>query len=490
MTIVTGISFAILSVTVHGMLMTRRTRDNMMAFNLAESGAEVGLRWLCDQPAPPSGTNAIDPFGGWKTLSDGKYKVTLTPDPNNSGAILKRYLISSTGKFSLGTQTVDLHVRQTSFGKYAYFTDREVSSVSGGRIWFYSGDRIRGPAHSNNDQGSDFQINWGNPGSAIFEDVVTSVATDVEYQPADPKNETEFMKIYKSGSRGFFLGVDVIPLPSSSDLQRDVAWGASTGFPTTTGVYTQPMGGIYIRGDSTVTLSVNGSGQQVFTIVQGTKTTAITIDLPNNRMLKQVNGGSITTVSGAGTGVIYADGHITKLSGTVADNVLSTTTPKTVMYRNAYTIATNVVGGKNIVIPSALKNKTSYDPALSLDHDTNMKCGTLGLIGRNVKVEVGAPTSMRIDAIILAGSSTTSDGSFHVSDYNTKSPTGTLKVVGGIIQKARGPVGLLSGSTLAYGYAKDYWYDARLADNPPPYFPTTGGYDRLSWQRWGGAYGS
>jgi acyl-CoA synthetase (AMP-forming)/AMP-acid ligase II len=40
-----------------------------------------------------------------------------------------------------------------------------------------------------------------------------------------------------------------------------------------------------------------------------------------------------------------------------------------------------------------------------------------------------------------------------------------------------------ANGSLATGYAKDYYYDARLADNPPPFFPTTGGYDRISWIR-------
>ena len=47
---------------------------------------------------------------------------------------------------------------------------------------------------------------------------------------------------------------------------------------------------------------------------------------------------------------------------------------------------------------------------------------------------------------------------------------GCLYLTGGIIQQARGPVGLSSGQ----GYAKEYSYDRCAATNPPPYFPTTG----------------
>lgn len=38
-----------------------------------------------------------------------------------------------------------------------------------------------------------------------------------------------------------------------------------------------------------------------------------------------------------------------------------------------------------------------------------------------------------------------------------------------------------------YGFSSAMYYDGRLADNPPPFFPTTGTqYDVLSWQRPGG----
>ena len=57
-------------------------------------------------------------------------------------------------------------------------------------------------------------------------------------------------------------------------------------------------------------------------------------------------------------------------------------------------------------------------------------------------------------------------------------------MIGGIIQNQRGPVGtfnIVSGSIVS-GYEKDYVYDARLANNPPPAFPTTGRVQTLAWK--------
>ena len=470
---------AILSLTLHGLHATRRIEESTVAFNLAESGLDRTVRYFKTLPSPPSGTAAFDPFGGAQSLAGGSYQVTVLPDPVNGGSVLKKYKITATGKARQETEVIELIIRQTSFGKYAYFTDRETSAISGGRIWFFSGDRLRGPVHSNNDGGSEFQVQWGGPGP-IFEGHVTAAGNFINYSPSNPNTESQFTQIYLAGSRGYELGVDNIPLPSSSDIQKNAAWGGSTGFPGVTGVYTPSGGGIYVRGDAAVVMQVDPMGRQQFRITQGTTVTTLTIDKNADQIIRQVGANPPTVQVGAGNGVLYCTGHITSLSGTIADNKVSGTD---IVYRNSYTIATDVNAGKNITLTGNLKHDSAYDPTKSPNDPANFHSGTLGLIGRNVTVAAGAPTNMEIDAVILAGSENTTDGSFGVANYNTKVPTGTLKVLGGIIQKARGAVGTLSGGLLATGYAKDYWYDARMADNPPPFFPTTGGYDRISWRR-------
>lgn len=473
---------AVLSTMLRGLHASRRLEQGTLAFNVAESGVERGARWLEDQPYPPAGTATLTPFGTNQALGAGTYTVQVVPDSNNNNAILKAYKIVSTGTIYGQSERVEMYLRQQSFGRYAYFTDSETSSVSGGRIWFFRGDKIRGPAHSNNSGGSNFQIDWQNSTAPIFEDIVTAVGNSMNYNPSNPTTESQFLKIYKDGSRGYRLGVDRIPMPSSSDIQRDAAWGANSSFPGTNGVYVPANGGIYVRGDSNITMTVE-SGNQVFSIVQGSTTTKVTVNLAANTRTVKVGSGSPTTVAGSGTGVLFSTGNINALSGTIANNIVS---GGTITKRNAYTIAADVVNGKNIVIPNPIKYASTPDPSLPLSHATNLTPGTLGLIARNVTVDTGAPTNMEIDAIILAGGETVANGSFGVEDYNTKSPTGTLKLIGGVIQKARGAVGTISNGSIQTGYAKDYYYDPRLADYPPPYFPTTGKYDTLSWKKYRG----
>jgi len=481
----TAATMGVLTITANSLHLCGRQRAGAVAFNLAESGAEIAGLWLKAQPYPPSGTQSFNPFGGTVSLDDGTYTVTIYPDANNPTSYLKTYRLVSVGTALGMTRTIELVVKQASFGRYAYFTDKETSSISGGAIWWKAGESVDGPAHSNNSSGSNFNINYNNSNSPIFLDMLTGAGNTINYNPSRPRNETTFKRIFLDGSKGFKLGVDPIMLPPSSNAQRDAAWGATSGFPTTNGVYLRPNldGGLYIRGDAAIQLSVNGSGNQVVTITQGSSVTAVTFD----RFTRSASAtgplgyGSSPTASSLGTGVIYCTGNITSLRGTVADNYVS---GEEIEVRSGWTIANDVNAGKTIKITNNLVYNTRPDKTQDRTASANLLAGTLGLVSKDIIIGSSAPANLEIDGVCLAGGHNTTTGSFYVQNYDTKTPTGTLRVLGGIIQKNRGPVGTFNSSTgvTSTGYAKDYSYDPRMANDPPPYFPTTGQYDRLSWQ--------
>jgi Tfp pilus assembly protein PilX len=107
----------------------------------------------------------------------------------------------------------------------------------------------------------------------------------------------------------------------------------------------------------------------------------------------------------------------------------------------------------------------------------------LGIVaGKNVVVRDLPATNgnVVIDATIMALGT-----SFTAENYNSGSPRGTLHVWGGLIQDRRGPVGFFRGSSLTSGYIKDYHYDERMSIKPPPQFPLTGVYSRISWKEMG-----
>lgn len=481
--VVSAATISVLMITGNALYQNHKQVSSTDAFNYAESGSEWGALYLHNAATPPQSQMNIP----CEPLNDTTHTVTVTlyPATDNSGAFLKTYRIQSVATASGVTKRVDVVVKQATFGRFAYFTDKETSSVSGGAIYWKAGEVVDGPVHSNNTSGSNFNINYNGSTSPIFLDMVTAAGTSIVYTPSKPKTEAAFCKVFANGSKGYRLGVPRIELPDSTDIQKNAGWGSTGGFPSTTGVYLRSAssGGIYVVGDSKMTLGVDASGNQTIAIVQGTNTTTITIDLRNQKttVTGPVAGGSPTSTNTIPNGVIYCTGNITSLSGQVADNQ---TDGNSIVKRNAMTIATDTNNGKDVTITNNLVYKTKPDKTKSASDTSNLKAGTLGIVCRNEIISSTAPKDLEIDSVCVCGGRNTTAGSFYVSNYDDKTPTGTLTVLGGIIQKARGPVGTFDSSSgvTKTGYSKNYHYDPRLADAPPPYFPTTGSYDRYSWR--------
>ncbi len=487
LTVLLVLGAASLQIAMQSTYRATKEQRAAVAFNLSEAAADAAESWLRAQSAPPSGTSWIDPLGGTKTFASGTYSAVIQPDPGNPTSWQKAYTIEATGTSAKGnlTSRVILRVQEQSFGRYAYFTDYEQSSISGGVIWFYAGDRLYGPTHTN-DQ---FHVVWDTGAtSPIFYDTVSSHSGSVSWNPRAPRNANEWRKVLQGGQPALKLGVDSILLPSSTDVQKAAAWGADSGFPSSNGVYvpntgSQPIGGVYIRGDSTVQLSVEaGTGNQKITVVQGSTTTTITVNLSGNQTtVADATPGSPHTYTGVPNGAIYSTGNITSLQGTLADNYQN---GSAIVEPNAWTIATDVVNHKNITLTNNLRYQTQPDATKPATDLCNLKAATLGLVAENVIVGSACPNDMTINGVILAGYENSTNGSFYNATWNTTLKA-YLHVLGGVIQKKRGPVGQISGTTLVSGYSKDYHYDPRLAIAPPPFYPTTGQYDVVSWQHKG-----
>ena len=490
--LITGLTVAVLTVTTNSLHTTNIIQSEATALNNAESGAERAVLWIRGQATPPAGTTPTT-FTATDvgTPSQGTYTVTMYPDANNPTQFLKIYTFKSVGRSGARTKTVQLVIRQASFGRFAYFTDRETSS-GGGAIWWNSNDLIDGPVHSNNTGGSNFNIDYSgwstnNPRRPIFLDQVTASGSTINYNPSRPRTETDFNKVFLNGSNGYALGVPVVALPSSTASQKEAAWGGTVGFPSTTGVYLRAgsNGGIYVQGDSSITMSVDGSGNQLMSVKQGSNTTVIKFDKAarsTSVTSGPVGNGSPTSAAGLSNGVIYCSGSITALSGTIADNVVA---GGAITQATAFTIATDVNSSKDITISGDLVYHTKPDKTRPANDPVNLAAGTLGLVGQDITIADDGTSqhnhpNRQIDAVMMAGSATV-NGSISVQNYSEGS-TGTLTVLGGLVQSTRGAVGTISNGVINHGYAKSYHYDSRLANTPPPFYPTTGQYDRMSWR--------
>ncbi len=235
------------------------------------------------------------------------------------------------------------------------------------------------------------------------------------------------------------------------------------------------LGGIYIRGDANqVHFSIDGVGNQVITVVQGSTTTVFTVDRMNNQTTRRV-GSTTTSYVGTLNGVLYCTGNILSLRGDIADSYVSGST----VNRNAWTVATNSVSGKDTVVTGNIYYRTRPNNNEPWDSATNRRAGCLGLVTDECQIGSAAPTNLWIDAVMVCGGSTTTTGQFWAPTYASKRPQGTVDIFGGCIAYKAGATATTSGT----GWNDSYHYDERLKADPPPYFPTTGAYDRLSWRR-------
>ncbi|UCF05381.1 MAG: DUF4900 domain-containing protein [bacterium] len=221
--------------------------------------------------------------------------------------------------------------------------------------------------------------------------------------------------------KGLTLDASVIPLPANTDMIRQKA---------------NEPGGLLINGDATIRFRVDGSG---------------------NPYLQVTAGGNTNNISYPSNGVIYVQGGDVEVEGTVKGQV---------------TLGTN---GDIWVIDNIV-----YDTDPRVDPTSS---DLLGLVAEdNVWMAFNDANRDSADETVMAAimALETSWGAWR---YNEGSPRGKLIVYGGIIQKQRGAVGTFSSSTgqIGTGYEKDYTYDPRLMDNPPPAFPTTGQVEKIAW---------
>ncbi len=103
----------------------------------------------------------------------------------------------------------------------------------------------------------------------------------------------------------------------------------------------------------------------------------------------------------------------------------------------------------------------------------------LGIVSKNnvwITNNTANNKDINIDASIYCET-----GSFGAEDYSSRPVSGTINLLGGIIQDTRGPVGTFSGSKISSGFSKNYKYDDRLLVAYPPGYPGTGGFEVVSW---------
>ena len=490
-------------------------------------------------PFPAASTNGqgflirkvvTDPFSTGDTSNT--FSVVIYPSTGNLGNTQKKYLVESIGSSGGLKQIVEAYVQESSFGKYAVFiNDTPPNSYWGSGLNVFDGpvhsnnavNAANGQANLNNVLWSDGTLN-GDPVAPVFTwqgvDAFTVSGSGVNWWRNTVGNTTpapstaEMSDILSFGSGGFHTNTQAIAFPPSAQLtrQHDAALNGATapaaGDPV--GVTVPTGGGLYIHGDvQQMELTVQGS-KQVITIDQTDSnnnpyTTTVTLNpspspgttqVQVNYMAEAGHSGNYhpattnANYSGITNGVIYCDGNIGGQTGTKTGGLAGQVADKM-----ALTVATDP--GMNLNIDGDLKYKTARQVdgngnPIPESQDSNFvnNAGTLGIVSNTVEVvdDYGsgdwegktagnAITSLEVDAAVLAYNT------YDACDYLTR-PAGLMLNMGTYLVKTRGLFATSNNNVVVTGISCNRRYDARLANTPPPYFPTTStNYDVLSWQR-------
>ncbi|MBN2565628.1 MAG: DUF4900 domain-containing protein [Candidatus Eisenbacteria bacterium] len=430
----------ILSIGSQDAVLARHDHQWSQAFYLAEAGLERAESWLEAQPAFP--TIITYPFGeDPEVLGDGQYIVLIAPDTTNWTATRPSYTVTSTGTVGGRARTLQIDMAPQSFADFLYFTDIEHEIGTGNPCWFCSADVIDGPLHTN-DQISIF-------GDPVFRDGVVSAWGG----PDDSnKNHNKAFMYYNGDANGHIES----PNPSNPP-------------------YDEPAfeGGYELGGSA--------------------------IDMPNvlAKLKELADAGGITLITLSG----YYEIVFSRIgpAGTPLDGYVSYRKPDknwTDIPIDSFNGMIYITGGAQVsgTLDGRLTIATSsnmyiVDDIIYADSDENGPTETcddvLGLVsGSDIVIENNEPnqSDLTIHAAMMALNT-----SFRADGYNVGDPRGTLAVYGGIVQQVRGAVGTgwldADGNvTVVTGYEKDYHYDYRLRDMPPPGFFQTGNYKRLCWR--------
>lgn len=431
-----------------------------------------------------------------------EYKIVITEksDPVTAGTTAwdfpYMYRIEANGSYGDASKDVYLsgdftvRVQKDNFAKYALFTNTQ-NMESGTPVWFTSNSIFNGPIHTND------RFNFAkNPSGTFYNDISQVQTTARFYNNGDPftadadVNGTIDVPTYQGT---FTRGAASVTL-SSPTTQTSVADQARGGTTISSdGIYTPNngtalTGGIYVKGNGTLTMSVQGN-KPVYTVTQGGVTKQITVNpAANQTTVEIIAGGSGSDtydglpdgVDNAGT-IIHVDGGLTGFNGTVESNSEVTVSVKNDIVINnhvryeSYTPGSGTLGQPGYVAPTA-------------DGSTNL----LGLVSWQGDVRVGtaAPNNVDIHGTVLAQT-----GVFKVDNYNNQGvgPRGTATLLGGAITDKYGAFFLFNGTTgqQLSGYARNFVYDQRmLVGNAPPYFPSLNTFiaftndlkDKLVWQ--------
>jgi hypothetical protein len=383
-----------------------------------------------------------------------------------------------------------VRLQKDNFAKYALFTNSQ-TLPSGTNVWFTDKTNFSGPVHTNE------RFNIALNPSGTFEGLVEQRRQEARFYnegwPVLLNADFNGTRDVPTFNAGFNRNISPITLSSSTDKQDMIDQATNATAITTNGIHVpnngaQVTGGIYVRGNGTINMSVDNNNNAVYSITQGAESKVITVDrVVQQTTVQDVGSATTTTYAGLPNGMenvgtlIYFEGGVTSLQGTVQSDTQMT------IASSQDIVMTNHVRYTNYTPAAGTPGTVGYTPP-NAGGTTNL----LGLVSwdGNIRISTSAPDNMDIHGTLLAR-----NGIFQVDSYNDTAvgPRGTATLLGGVISNNYGAFGLFNGATgeQVAGYGRNFVYDERMkTGSAPPYFPSLNTFiaftndiaDKMVWQ--------
>lgn len=394
-------------------------------FFAAEAGYNHALQTIRGYPGlVPDGTEVT---GNIDNISYNA-EITMVSDPFEFNRIYKIVSIS-TDPITGARKKITVTIRIQTYAKYSYFTTQEVTS-KGTDAWFVGvsdtvKDYMGKKAFVETDQVSD-GLTHTNGRFNIFHNpefwsYVSSVDEYVMFYPNKLLNEDTYPPNH-------------IPVYMRPPFERGAA---PIEFPTNLSSLdkTPPSKLLTFPANSTIVLN----GTQA--VVNGTA-----YDIQNIWVIKVL--GDISSLSGV------LDGYLTIGS------------------EGKIFITDNLVYQEETLTSDDILGLYAYDDIV-VKNDENISANE----GKSITIDASIMTLNEFRAYEFGGF----DNS---GNPIGRKPPARLLINGGVIQNYRGILGHFNpvSSLIIDGYTKDWRYDDRLINNPPPFFPTTGEPIIVSWK--------
>ena len=449
------------------------------------------------------------------------YKITFTEKADPVAVGLDKwdfayiFRIESNGVTgSMSSQVVvtgDFTVRlqKDNFAKFALYTNSQ-DSPNGARVWFTGRTLFYGPVHTND------LFNFAYNPSGTFQMLVTQVQAMARFMDGGSEtlmnsdhNGTEDVPVFKDG---FNRGVPLISGPAGTTENAMITEATNGSTYSNAGVYlpTTSNGktltaGIYVKGDCSITMSVNAQDQAVYSIHQtasngSTIRKDITVDPSGGGQttLTDYSQSPVKTYSYIGTPVgVSKAGTIVYVTGAVVafEGIVQKDTEITVASHGNLTISNNVKYA--VYTPGVGTPGTEgYVPPAADNPDPNGAApnNLLGLVSwaGAVHIAQSAPYNIEIHATIMATSTANNAGYFQADSWDNGSARGFATLLGGLITNDYGAFGQMnSNGDYVHGYGRNFVYDQRMMQSKsPPYYPSLSTFiaftnditDKLVWQ--------